>query len=433
MHMSITSKAVGLIGGGIVIHDRSHNPPFVIYNPFNRKVGTSQNYPRQDTPIYKSLEAAGCFYLNPPCWTEKSLSLATTENCNCECIYCFEGVNKTDHNMNLKTALKVIDDYLDSIENGQRPIIAFYGGEPTLNMSLLKECVEHLRSRELNPSLSISTNGVMSEDSLAYLLQERFYVALSVDGPSSIQDLHRPLKAGKGSSTIVERTLRTLVKEKAPFHVRVTVTSLSVQKMPEIVEYFINEGIENIHVEPVEITGACKDRHNLRPSVENFLDGFINASKIATRHKAILQTVTLRYLKSGITDHFCGTLEGHDKLYNVRGNPSLCHELLEEDEVLQFSSRPDNIKVNYPIPHFLPIIKNNHSPCFSCHLKYICGGTCPKQSWQKTENHSEPSSWHCRLSQALIPIVVSEIAQTTFSSNLQRGQERRQTCNKKRK
>ncbi len=407
-------EAVGLVGGGLVVSDQTHTPPLIIYNPFSRSVGTTDHYPESGTSTYAILADAGCFDLKPPRWTERSLSLAVTTKCNCACSYCFEGKSEVVRNMTECAARKIIDDYLRSMPDNQRPIIAFYGGEPTQNMPLIRWCVEYLRAHGHDSSFSISTNGVMGEPSLTYLLNNRFYIALSTDGPPDIQDMHRPLRTGIGSSRFVRKTLEVLVETELPFHVRATITSLSVRRFKEIVEYFCDAGVRNIHVEPVEITGACTGREALRPTVDEFIEGFLQATEVARRYGAILNTVTLRYLKCGITDFFCGTLAGHDQLYNAYGSPSLCHELLDENELSEFLSTPSSTKPACAPPSFESITNNPISPCFTCDLKYVCGGTCPKQSWEETGTHTEPSSWHCTLAKKLIPLVVSEIARSTF-------------------
>ena len=407
-------EAVGLIGGGLVVRDRSRKPPLIVYNPFNRYVATAHHYPQPGTQAYVSLKNAGCFDVKPPKWIERSLTLAVTENCNCRCSYCFQGTARTDRNMTSRTARSLIDSYLQQLPDGQRPVIAFYGGEPTQNMPLIEWCAEYLKSQGYDPAFSISTNGVMSGSSLRYVLKNRFYVALSMDGPPEIQDMHRPLKTAAASSPFVQDTLRGVLKEGLPFHVRTTITNLSVQRMPHIVDYFCNEGVRNIHVEPVEITGACEGAHTLRPSVDSFLEGFLQAAAVARRYGAIMNVVTLRYLKRGIAGHFCGPLAGYDGLYNVDGSRSLCHELLDAHELSAFlSTSPCETADSHDLC-FEPIISNPMSPCFACHLKYVCGGTCPKQSWEETGAHAQPSSWHCLLSKKLIPVIVSEIARSTF-------------------
>jgi uncharacterized protein len=76
------------------------------------------------------------------------LTLQVTQQCNLRCGYCaYSGIydnNRTHSNkrMSFETARKAIDFFLD--RNGELSdiVIGFYGGEPLLELDLIKRCID---------------------------------------------------------------------------------------------------------------------------------------------------------------------------------------------------------------------------------------------------------------------------------------------------
>src|SRR5207253_7698042 len=81
--------------------------------------------------------------LDPPL---RALSLAVAQRCNLGCTYCyasegdFGGAAKS---MTRQTALRAVEFLLAAAEPGGRSTIAFLGGEPLANRTVLREVTEH--------------------------------------------------------------------------------------------------------------------------------------------------------------------------------------------------------------------------------------------------------------------------------------------------
>lgn len=81
------------------------------------------------------------------------LCLQVTQNCNLRCEYCvFSGsyVNRVHSNkrMDWKVAKRAIDFLYEHSGNSDNEIlIGFYGGEPILEIDLIKKCVEYAKKR----------------------------------------------------------------------------------------------------------------------------------------------------------------------------------------------------------------------------------------------------------------------------------------------
>lgn len=77
-----------------------------------------------------------------------SLSLVVTRNCNLNCSYCYE--NKYDlskEQMDSSVAKEAITYYMERDDGHKKVSIEFFGGEPLLGFSLIKDVVEWFYSR----------------------------------------------------------------------------------------------------------------------------------------------------------------------------------------------------------------------------------------------------------------------------------------------
>ena len=154
-----------------------------------------------------------------------SASFLVTEDCNLNCIYCFE---KTKERCNLymseEVAKKSIDMLINNALKEKRPSIGvtLFGGEPTLNLKLLYFILEYgserTKENNLNFDLDIITNATILTDEHIEFYKEWYKtlgylsVQLSIDGIPEVQDHNRPFKNGNKTSKIVETNIKKYVE-----------------------------------------------------------------------------------------------------------------------------------------------------------------------------------------------------------------------------
>jgi len=140
------------------------------------------------------------------------LILQVTQNCNLRCSYCtYSGLYKTrthsSDSMSVEVAEKAIDFFIKRAKDSKTVTISFYGGEPLLNMCLIKHCVSYIESRYYGKKIdyAITTNGtLLDENSIPYLAEKRFHLLISIDGPKEIHDKHRRFAdSGNGTYSII--------------------------------------------------------------------------------------------------------------------------------------------------------------------------------------------------------------------------------------
>ncbi len=120
-----------------------------------------------------------------------------TDNCNLSCEYCGYGKyydnfdNRTKKNLDFKFATNLIDflfDYINSNQNTSvnKPIaFSFYGGEPLLNIDLVKKIVSYINSKKLKhnrPQFSLTTNALLLRKHIDFFVKNDFSILISLDG-----------------------------------------------------------------------------------------------------------------------------------------------------------------------------------------------------------------------------------------------------------
>lgn len=136
------------------------------------------------------------------------LILQVTQNCNFRCEYCvYSGsyVNRvhSKKRMSLETAKKAVDFYYNHCKNTKSAQIGFYGGEPLLEIELIKEIVEYskilFRGKEI--IFNMTTNAsLLDDDKIDFLATNNFNLTISLDGPENVQNSGRKF-AGSLSGT----------------------------------------------------------------------------------------------------------------------------------------------------------------------------------------------------------------------------------------
>jgi len=169
-----------------------------------------------------------------PQYSPQALILFPTETCNLRCLYCHCD-STVGKNMSTDIAIKAIDGYLNQFTYGTRAHLGFSGGgEPTVNMPIIKAAVTHFNrscaSRGLRSTTNIVTNACCSKDSAKWLLESMDHITVSFDGLPDLQDMQRPLSGGGSSWTYISNFMDLAVNYNKSIAVRVSLSLIILVK-----------------------------------------------------------------------------------------------------------------------------------------------------------------------------------------------------------
>ena len=114
------------------------------------------------------------------------LNIVTTEKCNLACKYCY--MHNNPINMSYEVADKIIEKLYDIINslnifNFNKAKIVYFGGEPLINLDIIKYIHKKVRNNPLvDGELIISNLLLLNSDILDYLRQNGINVSWSFDG-----------------------------------------------------------------------------------------------------------------------------------------------------------------------------------------------------------------------------------------------------------
>ncbi len=154
----------------------------------------------------------------------KQLVFEVTDACNLKCKYCgyadfYQGFDERQGIMLPFRKARLIIDYLHKlwkenfVEGTSFPVsISFYGGEPLLNMSFIKEVIAYLESLEFVGKkifFNMTTNAMLLDKFMDYLVDKEFRLLISLDGDEEGHS-YRIDHAGNNSFDRVNRNIKML-------------------------------------------------------------------------------------------------------------------------------------------------------------------------------------------------------------------------------
>ncbi|MGD9891319.1 MAG: radical SAM protein [Dehalococcoidia bacterium] len=342
-----------------------------------------------------------------------SLTLFLTTACNLRCTYCYASAGDTPLTfMSLDTAKRGIDFVLgNAVRKGAPAIeIAYHGGgEPTLNWSVIKKSLVYAREQAALAGVEVlaatATNGVLRDVQIDWILANLDGLSLSFDGLPEVQDRHRPMVGGSGSSERVIHTLTRLDAAGFNYGMRVTVTADQMAALPDSIEFICSRfHPQRIQVEPAYQLG----RWSTAPTAETdeFIVAFREAQARARQHGHEIFYSAARL--GALTNHFCGVTQDSFCL-SPDGNVSACYEVFSEENPLAnafFYGQSATSSRGYTFD--LPVLNNlrrqavqHRDFCQGCFAKWSCAGDCYHKALTVSETGEFEGSSRCHITREL--------------------------------
>jgi len=182
----------------------------------------------------------------------RSLTLVLTIACNLSCAYCY-----ADRKGGRKMQWDVAQDALDLLRQAGRPNprVFFYGGEPLLELPLIRRAVEYSESTwppGRGPRFAVVTNGTLLDDEATELCVDHgIRIQLSFDGVEAAQR-----DRGPGTFIALDGFLRRIGRDHPAFYkthlaVKGTLTARNLPHLAESIRYVLSLGVAEVSVVPM--------------------------------------------------------------------------------------------------------------------------------------------------------------------------------------
>lgn len=213
-----------------------------------------------------------------------SITLQVTQDCNLNCSYCVYSENNhtsqrshSEKTMSFEIAKNAIDFFFMHSIDTKTPNISFYGGEPFLNLELIKQVVDYAKQvfEGRNLTFTTTTNGtLLTDDLIDYLAENEFNLTISLDGPKEIHNQNRVFAANKkGSYDTVIKNIRNLWERQQNF---AQMVKINMVINPENSYEEINRLFNDKYIKKMECTHSIVERDD--NEMVHYSDEYLNGS-----------------------------------------------------------------------------------------------------------------------------------------------------------
>lgn len=363
----------------------------------------SQEVYREIEEVLSSYETFGI--QNYDDLTLKSLCLNVSHSCNMSCDYCFTSHNLISSKtlMNLETAYKAIDFLIYSSKDTKNIEIDFFGGEPLLNLEVIRETSIYGREKAIesdkNLRITLTTNGVLLTEKVLDLLDELdISVVLSLDGGEKIHNKHRHLISGEGSFKYILPNAIELARrrEYGGYYIRGTYTAETIN-FSETFKELVDLGFRYISLEPVVTNDkslSIKKEHIpiLREEYRKIAEECLKSDiKFFHFELPLEEGACLPRLARG-----CGAGVEYIAIAPT-GEIYPCHQFVGHKQFKMGNIHERNLNEELRFRFRILNMIDSKPLCRDCWARYLCGGGCLANNFNINSDIMEPYEVGCEI------------------------------------
>jgi uncharacterized protein len=312
------------------------------------------------------------------------------QTCNLACGYCYaQGGEFGDaaKSMSWDVARAAVERLFDSILPGQKAYLAFLGGEPLINRSLIRKTTQfattRAKAKNAEVGFSVTTNGTLVEPEDAEFFEEYgFAVTVSLDGVGATHDRLRSFRGGEGSYDRILRRIDCLLQRQQRMQVsaRVTVTPANLS-LVETLNAFLDIGFHSVGFSPMLSSPMGLFQLN-EPDFQPLLDNIIKCGREFERRVLRGERYAFSNMSAAMQEihrgshrpYPCGAGAGYMGV-SATGDLSACHRFVESS-VGAMGNVFDGIDQTSRNSWLADRHVHRQEPCRGCWARYLCGGGC---------------------------------------------------------
>jgi sulfatase maturation enzyme AslB (radical SAM superfamily) len=210
------------------------------------------------------------------------VTIACTNMCGQRCVYCYGTPAHQNKSLIDPDFCRAAMHYMANNAPSDTKILrtSFHGvGEPILNWPLFTKCVNIVRKvaqeHAIVVHICLCTGGQVDRLKAEWIAEHIDELNLSLDGPSDIQNQQRPRRDGRDSFIGPLMLAKCFHRTGKSLHIKSTITSVSVSRMIEIVDFVASDiGSVSLHLGMV-FTPEWVDREKVSsPPLKDYVKGF---------------------------------------------------------------------------------------------------------------------------------------------------------------
>lgn len=324
----------------------------------------------------------------------KALCLHVVHDCNLACKYCFaEEGEYHGHRcyMSYEVGKQALDFLVRNSGNRRNLEVDFFGGEPTMNMKVVKQLVDYGRTLEPRYNkkfrFTFTTNGMLlNEDTMEFANKEMNNVVLSCDGRKEINDFMRPTVAGKGSYDVIIPKYQKLAdaRDQKNYYIRGTFTHNNLDFSKDVL-HFADLGFKQISVEPV-VSLPDEPYAIQEEDIPTICDEYDTLAKEIIKREKAGKGFNFFHFMIDLTGGPCvakrlsGCGSGTEYLAVApSGDLYPCHQFVGLDEYLMGNVNDGIVKQDI-VDEFKLCNVYAKEDCKQCFARFYCSGGCAANS-----------------------------------------------------
>ena len=354
----------------------------------------------------------------------KALCIHICHDCNMRCRYCFadEGAyHSKRERMDLETAKKAVDFLIANSGNRKVLEMDFFGGEPLMNLDVLKETVYYAKEQGAKVGkkflFTTTTNALLlNDETIEFFNAEMENVVLSLDGRKEVHDAIRKSVNGKGTFDVIIEKIKRFVslRGEKSYYVRGTFTAKNLDFAKDVL-FIAEQGVDSISMEPV-VTDIpdlqIKDEHigAIAKEYENLCGEYLKCHKKGKGFNFFHFNIDLEggpCLSKRVSA--CGA---GNEYFSVTPNGDLypCHQFAG-DENFKMGNVTDGILRTDIREKFKNSCLFTRKKCGDCFAKFICSGGCNANNYHFNGDIDEPYETTCAMMKKRIECAMHILAE----------------------
>lgn len=366
------------------------------------------------------------------------LTFMSARTCNLACQYCFAGQGEYGE-CSEKPKYMTLDNYINAVEHVVENMypegvmsISFFGGEPLLNIKVIKAFVifihEYFNEKQLDiPRISISTNGVtLDEETVEFFSKYAIAVGLSLDGPKEINDFGRKSKDDSFSYfDMLNKKIKLLRKYNVYYAFQMTLTNKHLEEYKEgIVDEWFKEldlfNDTNISLIPVtsdiEKFGIVseEDFEKLKSLTVEITRYFMGQLKQKKYYK--IASGLVAPMIQVMNNKFHGSCSaGRSVFVDTDGEIYPCHMFCNDSNFSLGNVKEETIH-RTKIERNISVSRLDSEVCKGCIARKVCSTWCKGLQYIVNNDQNKPLRERCEFQKAVLEENIRELARLNEQS-----------------